>query len=82
MTTAVKVELKYCECCGGLWLRTISETEVLCGSCRAAMNDLPSAWSARIKREQRETTRAIPHLWGTSVGHFPVFTTILEGGRA
>jgi Zn-finger nucleic acid-binding protein len=30
-----EVELKYCERCGGLWLRTGGDSEVYCASCRA-----------------------------------------------
>ena len=29
------VELKYCERCGGLWLRRPRHDEVQCGRCRA-----------------------------------------------
>ena len=29
------VELKYCERCGGLWLRRQGEEAVMCGPCRA-----------------------------------------------
>ena len=31
----VAVELKYCERCGGLWLRRHGHDEVCCGPCRA-----------------------------------------------
>lgn len=37
----VAMELKYCERCGGLWLRTRGESEVYCGSCRLRMADMP-----------------------------------------
>lgn len=30
-----EVELKYCERCGGLWLRLRGNSEVYCASCRA-----------------------------------------------
>ncbi|HEX9111555.1 MAG TPA: hypothetical protein VF845_08765 [Terriglobales bacterium] len=37
----VAVELKYCERCGGLWLRARGENEVYCGSCRVRMAEMP-----------------------------------------
>ena len=37
---AVAVELKYCERCGGLWLRRQGQETVYCGSCRAQMATL------------------------------------------
>lgn len=46
-----KVELKYCECCGGLWLRNVSSTGVLCDSCVKQLEDLPGEWTARLKRD-------------------------------
>jgi hypothetical protein len=35
------VELKYCERCGGLWLRPQGDGEVYCGSCRLRLADMP-----------------------------------------
>jgi hypothetical protein len=37
----VRVELKYCERCGGLWLRECGTGEVYCGTCRTQIADLP-----------------------------------------
>ena len=39
----VEVELKYCECCGGLWLRPQGGDEVYCRGCRSRMEQLPRA---------------------------------------
>lgn len=36
----VAVELKYCERCGGLWLRRPREDVVYCGRCRAQLTAL------------------------------------------
>lgn len=33
----VVVELKYCERCGGLWLRPLKNDESYCAGCRAAL---------------------------------------------
>jgi hypothetical protein len=38
----IRVELKYCERCGGLWVRERGATEVYCESCRDIMADLPA----------------------------------------
>jgi uncharacterized Zn finger protein (UPF0148 family) len=37
----VGVELKYCERCGGLWVRERGTGEVYCGNCRNEVADLP-----------------------------------------
>ena len=38
---AVRMELKYCEHCGGLWLRECGAGVVYCGNCRTKVTDLP-----------------------------------------
>ena len=38
---AVRMELKYCEHCGGLWLRECGAGVVYCGNCRTKVADLP-----------------------------------------
>jgi Zn-finger nucleic acid-binding protein len=37
----IQVELKYCERCGGLWLRRQGSEQVYCASCEPFMADLP-----------------------------------------
>ena len=37
----VRVELKYCEHCGGLWLRECGAGTVYCENCAAKVADLP-----------------------------------------
>jgi hypothetical protein len=39
----IEVELKYCERCGGLWLRLKGSGQVYCSSCEPYMADLPTA---------------------------------------
>ena len=54
------LELKYCERCGGLWLRLKNESGVHCGSCREHFAKLPkrgeggSGKSRRVKAVDRE----------------------------
>ena len=38
----VRLELKYCERCGGLWMRTWGTEDVYCPSCAVEMSDLPA----------------------------------------
>jgi hypothetical protein len=38
---AVRMELKYCERCGGLWLRKYGVGVVYCESCQREVDDLP-----------------------------------------
>src|SRR5689334_13582092 len=38
----VELELKYCERCGGLWLRLCGDDEVYCVSCRLTVSRLPA----------------------------------------
>jgi hypothetical protein len=37
----VRLELKYCERCGGLWMRTWGTEDVYCPSCAVEVLDLP-----------------------------------------
>ncbi|HTW58869.1 MAG TPA: hypothetical protein VMD99_12130 [Terriglobales bacterium] len=46
----VRMELKYCERCGGLWLRECGTGVVYCERCQRAVEDLPIP-----KRPQRVT---------------------------
>jgi Zn-finger nucleic acid-binding protein len=39
----IEVELKYCERCGGLWLRLQGSDKVYCADCEPAVADLPKA---------------------------------------
>jgi hypothetical protein len=38
---ATRVELKYCEHCGGLWVRECGAGVVYCDNCQAKVADLP-----------------------------------------
>jgi Zn-finger nucleic acid-binding protein len=45
----IQLELKYCERCGGLWLRLRGTQEVYCGGCVLEMRELPAAGRAKHK---------------------------------
>ena len=38
----VRLELKYCERCGGLWMRTMGSEDVYCPVCAVEMSGLPA----------------------------------------
>jgi hypothetical protein len=40
-TDEVSLELKYCERCGGLWLRPVGGGQIYCVTCGRAMGELP-----------------------------------------
>ena len=40
----ILLDLKYCERCGGLWLRARGCEEVLCASCSAEISRLRHGW--------------------------------------
>jgi hypothetical protein len=46
-TNALRLELKYCERCGGLWLRPTGGGQVYCAVCGRAMAELPPASTER-----------------------------------
>jgi len=44
----VPMELKYCERCGGLWLRESEAKEIYCPGCRLEMVELPRGKKRRV----------------------------------
>lgn len=53
------LELKYCERCGGLWVRLQGESEVYCVKCRRHMAELPrpsaeASTKPRLPRPDRD----------------------------
>lgn len=42
MKTTTSVELKYCERCGGLWLREAGSAQVYCARCLPLLDDWPA----------------------------------------
>ncbi len=60
----IQVELKYCERCGGLWLRPRGADGVYCASCRVRLAAMPNPEEAP-RREARRQRK--PRVQGTSV---------------
>ena len=54
---ALQLELKYCERCGGLWLRLKGTQEIYCSSCAVALSEV--AISRKSKRPPRLPVRDI-----------------------
>jgi Zn-finger nucleic acid-binding protein len=52
----ILLELKYCERCGGLWLRPRGCEEVLCAACSAQMARLQQPWGKHNLRLVWKTT--------------------------
>jgi hypothetical protein len=58
----VQLELKYCERCGGLWVRRMGGEEIYCSSCAVEMVDFAASsrrrTSARlpVNHKSEETT--------------------------
>jgi Zn-finger nucleic acid-binding protein len=73
-TEVLQLELKYCERCGGLWLRIRGRQEAYCSSCAGAMSEV--AIGRKLKRPPRLPVRDID---GQRSSVYPVF---LKGGRA
>ena len=46
----VEMELKYCERCGGLWLRPVGEEEVYCAACVPKMAEFPPSKRGALAR--------------------------------
>ncbi len=53
----VHVELKYCERCGGLWLRPRGADGVYCASCRVRLAAMPNPEEAPPREARRRKAR-------------------------
>jgi hypothetical protein len=71
-TSALRLELKYCERCGGLWLRPTGGGQVYCAACGRAMAELPPASTEResVRRGRRPRWSNDGHLnsWAEDEG--------------
>jgi Zn-finger nucleic acid-binding protein len=56
----IQVELKYCERCGGLWLRPQGTNGVYCASCRVCLAAMPNPGEAP-PRKTRSRRKARVH---------------------
>jgi ribosomal protein S27AE len=54
----IHVDLKYCERCGGLWLRSHHTEGVYCGACSAHFDSLPKRGEAKSLRRKARKAQA------------------------
>ncbi len=77
LLSGIDVELKYCERCGGLWLRPVGGRQIYCPPCIPKMARVPF-------RGMKQTSQAYAETEGES--HEGTCTEILafcpEGGNA
>jgi hypothetical protein len=69
------LELKYCERCGGLWVRPLRSEEVYCASCAIEMADLA------LPRKRKSTPR-LPGNHKSDMLHRPRLVLYGQGGEA
>jgi uncharacterized Zn finger protein (UPF0148 family) len=55
----IQVELKYCERCGGLWLRPQGAEGVYCASCRVRIAAMPEPGET-VPRKARQRRKRVP----------------------
>jgi hypothetical protein len=60
----MEVELKYCERCGGLFLRRVQTVGVHCASCRVQLTAIPT--SSDLPRQTRSRKTCLPVVKKTS----------------
>jgi len=55
---AIQLDLKYCERCGGLWLRRKGTNGVYCAGCKEHFEALPNRGAAPPRKARRRKSRA------------------------
>jgi hypothetical protein len=75
----VFLELKYCELCGGLWLRAKDSAEVYCESCAEQMYDFPAIG---VHHRRRRRMRLAQELEIDSTEGNRMVVVCTEGGNA
>jgi len=63
-TKELQFELKYCERCGGLWLRPLDGGQIYCVSCSREMAELPPA--RRAYQDVKDPRMSQRLLWGVN----------------
>jgi Zn-finger nucleic acid-binding protein len=73
----VELELKYCEYCGGLWLRRKGEVEIYCANCVTYISQCTV--SSRKRTNPRLPGNTVKRIEGEDDGEIVVW---VEGGNA
>lgn len=68
-TIGIQMELKYCERCGGLWLRMKDEKGVHCGLCRAHFAALPKRGGGSYRKARRRKVRNSEEMIGVEIDY-------------
>ena len=55
----IRVELKYCERCGGLWLRPQGADGVYCAGCRVRLAARPDPGEAPPRKARRRSSATV-----------------------
>ena len=55
----LRVQLKVCEGCGGLWFRAQGGTNIYCSSCESKFRNLPRPTKRRRGRPCKNTTQIV-----------------------
>lgn len=72
----IELELKYCERCGGLWLRIKGKDDVYCATCALRIVELPAPTRRRVTPRLPISDRTEIHGVAAITGMFG------EGGNA
>jgi hypothetical protein len=71
---AILLELKYCERCGGLWVRALRSEEVYCATCAIEM--------AEVALPRKKTTPRLPGNHKSDSRPGPRLVLSRQGGEA
>lgn len=74
----IEMELKYCERCGGLWIRRKGQEQVYCASCAVGMGMSSGICKTKTKPRLPMPTNHKVELHGKS----EVIVLCMEGGHA
>ncbi len=63
---AVNLELKYCERCGGLWIRSAGSKNIYCGGCAEAMAQMSPSSRFKTRARMPGAARPVPIVAGSA----------------
>jgi hypothetical protein len=72
----IELELKYCERCGGLWLRVRGKNDVYCAPCAVQLLESPGG------RQGRKKTKPTPSSKGNVLRSLRFIESSRTGGTA
>jgi len=77
-STGIQLELKYCERCGGLFLRPSTSEHAYCGNCEARWVKLidPQSARARFSRERKVRSSGSAHARNKKSRHHIVISEL------